>query len=147
MQLQEWITERNARDKIESDLRDQLAKYGEVVAANDLKCAHFDSQMRDAMEKLAISERRSEVLLEKNRTHVVEFERYRSQVEAQRPKITRTEPIADATGGDGDGDGRSLAVTAVRPDSHGGENTPEWRREMELNEALQTEVCSGTVIN
>jgi hypothetical protein len=80
-QAQEWDTEREARDKIESDLRSQLAKYEAIVEANDLKHSHCETQRQHLTEQIRILEQKNTILLEENKKHVRDFEHFKAQLE------------------------------------------------------------------
>jgi hypothetical protein len=155
-QAQQWDTERESRDKIESDLRAQIFKYETIMEANEKKHSHFVSQVQQLTDQLNISEHTNSILMEENKKHVKDFEHFKAQLEFHKSvgnsnsssvsshistsksqqivaphSVHRAdEVVADVTSA---ADFASEKMTNV-------ETTGMTKREMHLNQAFQTEV-------
>jgi hypothetical protein len=156
VQMQQWATEREARDKIESDLRAQIAKYGLIMEANEKKYTHVELQLQQLTEQLEISEHQNNILMEENKKHVTDFEHFKAQLEFHKSVSISTDHISNRhiTGENvvhhyvTEQTDAAVEHTGVESSNNVETTTSvlkpsaiwESDREMHLNEALQTEV-------
>jgi hypothetical protein len=80
-QMQQWETEREARDNIESGLRAQLAAHQDTVAASDKSNTLLEARLQEVTDRLHISEQKQAILLAENEKHVKDFEHFKAQLE------------------------------------------------------------------
>ena len=174
-QAQQWDTEREARDKIESDLRRQIANYEKIVQANEKKYAHFDPQLQQKLtDQLRIAEQKNVILMEENQKHVTDFEHFKAQLEFhksvastsaqhssssssssnhfntshvfQETDVQHSETTQDRENKNIEAGGEFHHLPDVETDAHPEKHsvTHETERDLDLNQALQTEVRRTT---
>jgi hypothetical protein len=145
LQLHQLEVEREARDRIEADLRGQISNYEALLRASEKKEECFKTQLDAAANRLTTSENQNLLLSEQNMKLNKEIENMKAQLNYQKGLLQADEESGErktnASQQDDAGSGRRVS----RGGGGGDLLREDPSRAQALSQALQTDVniCSS----
>lgn len=141
LQLQQLEVEREARDRIEADLRGQISNYEALLRASEKKEECFKTQLDAAANRLTASENQNLLLSEQNKKLNIDIENIKAQLNYQKGLLQADEESGQRKSNPAQQDDAGSYRRGSRGARGGGGDLREDpSRALALSQALQTDV-------